>query len=96
MTEVFSKSSSERSRLQTAARPHAGLDETVDDGAVPPGAGAFAEGTLVRKFEVFRAAAVSGAAADDGEMIGSVEKLPPLALGERPFDLQAGAGQDGL
>jgi hypothetical protein len=29
-------------------------------------------------------------------MVGGIEELPALALGKRPFDLEAGAGEDRL
>ena len=75
---------------------HAGLDQRIDDGAVAPGTGALSSGTFVGEFGVSGAAAVFGAAADDGEMVGGIQQLPPFALGERPFDLESRADEDGL
>ena len=75
---------------------HAGLDQGVDDRPVAPGPVALAPGTLVGELDVLAAAAVVDPPAEDRQMVGGVEELAPLALGERPLDLEARAGEDGL
>src|SRR5512135_1368320 len=76
--------------------PHAGLDQTVDDRPVAPGPVALAAGTLVGELDVLAAAAISRSPPEHRQVVGGSEELAPLALGERPLDLQARADEDSL
>ena len=75
---------------------HAGADEAIDDRSVAVGPIAFAPGALVGELHLLAAPPVLRAAAEDRQVVGGIEELAPVAFGERPFDLEAGAAGSGL
>ena len=68
---------------------HAGLDQQIDDGPVPPGPIALAPRSLVGKLGL--EPPVARAPANDRQVIGHIEELAPLGRRDRPLDLEAGA-----
>jgi hypothetical protein len=68
--------------------PHAGLQQRVDDGAVPPGPVALPSGALVEELGVPVAPAVAGPPADHRQVVGGIEEASALRHGEGALEIE--------